>query len=416
MDLNEQVTALEVKLKGQIEAINNNLSEKNEGKVKDLKNELEATLNAYKGEVTKSDSEKQKQLDTLEIEFKKLKNEGASGNKAMILSTQGHLAKSFKDQEAEIKAWKEKGFVGASMSAISMKAAGDMTFATATTGQVVDNSYVPGIFGTVRRKERVRQVLAFGQMTGDNVPYVLQTGGEGGAANVNGGGQKPQTDKDIALKTAPARKIAHFIRTSEEIINDLPALSSFLTFQGLEDLYDKEDQQLLFGSGTGTPLQLEGLTVGSGLLTAADVGLTGISNAQEVDAIIAAAGALAASEYNMNAIMIHPTSLYKIISLKATDGDYLKRINFTADGRLVVLGIPVFVSTAVTAGSFIVMDSRAGMGYQREAPSVRFYDQDADNATKNLITIVIEERLALAKPYQNAVFFDTFSDVITAIS
>lgn len=416
MDQNEQIKALEVKLKGELDQINKNLEEKNEGKVKDLKNQLEGTLDAYKAEVAKQGGEMQKHLDTLEINIKKLRNEGASSSKAMVLSTQQLLSKSFKEQEAEIKSWKERGFKGSQMNAIELKAAGDMTFANSTTGVVVDRNYIPGIFGTVRRKERVRQVLSFGQMTGDAVPYVVQTGGEGGANNVDGGGQKPQTDKDIALKNAPARKIAHFIRTSEEIINDLPALSSFLTFQGLEDLYDKEDQQLLFGTGTGTPTQLEGLTVGSGTLTAADVTISGISNAQEVDAIIAAASALAANEYSMNVIMVHPTTMYNIVSLKASDGDYLKRINFTADGRLVILGIPVFVSTAVTAGSFIVMDSRAGMGYQRELPSVRFYDQDADNATKNLITIVIEERLALAKPYQNAVFFDTFADVKTAIS
>ena len=114
---------------------------------------------------------------------------------------------------------------------------------------------------------------------------------------------------------------------------------------------------------------------------------------------------------------MNPADVYGIKALKATDGDYLKRINFTADGRLIVDGIPVAVSTAMTAGSFMVGElSRAAIMYQREGLSARFYDQDQDNAILNLVTVVIEERIALAKPYQNAVFFDTFADVTTAIS
>lgn len=405
---------METSLKGQLADMEKNLAEKNEGRVKEIKGELENTLNAYKAEVEKVGGERQKQLDAIEIELKKYKSQGANAAEAMGKTAVQVLAEKFaKDEES----FKNRDNGNLKHKSFEMKAAATMTFGASTTGTVVDRQYIPGIFGTVRRRDRIRNLLNQGVMSGDAIEYVVQTGGEGGANNVDEGGSKPLTDKDIALKSAPARKIAHHIRVSDELLNDLNGLAAFLTFQGTEDVYDKEDQQLLFGTGSGTPTQLEGLTVGSGLLTAASTSLTGVSNPQKVDAVIAAMEALSANEYMADTIIMNPADVYGIQVLKGSDSDYLRRVNFTADGRLIIGGIPVAVSTAMTPGSFLAAElNRAAVMYQREGLSVRFFDQDQNNAILNLVTVVIEERVALAKPYQNAIFFDSFADVITAIS
>lgn len=413
-EVNEQLKNMEASLKGQLADMEKNLAEKNEGRVKEIKGELENTLNAYKAEVEKVGGERQKQLDAIEIELKKYKTQGASAAEAMGKTAVQVLAEKFAKDEESFKN-RENGNL--KHKSFEMKAAATMTFGASTTGTVVDRQYIPGIFGTVRRRDRIRNLLNQGVMSGDAIEYVVQTGGEGGANNVDEGGSKPLTDKDIALKTAPARKIAHHIRVSDELLNDLNGLAAFLTFQGTEDVYDKEDQQLLFGTGSGTPTQLEGLTVGSGLLTAANTSLTGVTNPQKVDAVIAAMEALSANEYMADTIIMNPADVYGIQVLKGSDSDYLRRVNFTTDGRLVIGGIPVAVSTAMSSGSFLAAElNRAAVMYQREGLSVRFFDQDQNNAILNLVTVVIEERVALAKPYQNAIFFDTFADVITAIS
>lgn len=413
-EVNEQLKNMETSLKGQLADMEKNLAEKNEGRVREIKGELENTLNAYKAEVEKVGGERQKQLDAIEIELKKYKTQGANAAEAMGKTAVQVLAEKFaKDEES----FKNRDNGNLKHKSFEMKAAATMTFGASTTGTVVDRQYIPGIFGTVRRRDRIRNLLNQGVMSGDAIEYVVQTGGEGGANNVDEGGSKPLTDKDIALKSAPARKIAHHIRVSDELLNDLNGLAAFLTFQGTEDVYDKEDQQLLFGTGSGTPTQLEGLTVGSGLLTAASTSLTGVSNPQKVDAVIAAMEALSANEYMADTIIMNPADVYGIQVLKGSDSDYLRRVNFTADGRLIIGGIPVAVSTAMTPGSFLAAElNRAAVMYQREGLSVRFFDQDQNNAILNLVTVVIEERVALAKPYQNAIFFDSFADVITAIS
>lgn len=416
MEVNEKLASMEATLKAQIAAIENNVGEKNEGRLKELKNELSQNLEAWKNEFTSQSEANQKQVDTLETEIKKLKSQGMSAKEAVNKTIADHLAAEFakKNESNDFKEQVLRG--GFKNSPFAVKAPGTMTFGNSTTGTVVDRTYIPGIFGDARRRQRIREFIPSGTMAGDAIQYVVQSGGEGGANNVDEGGSKPQTDKDITLKSAPARKIAHHIRVSEELLNDLQGLATFLTTQGSQDVYDKEDQQLLFGTGAGTPTQLEGLTVG-GALDVSSVSLTGVPNPQKVDAIIAGMQALASQEYVADTILINPADMYDIMILKGSDNDYLKRVNFTTDGRLVVAGIPVGVSTAVTAGNVLVAEmAKAAIMFQREGLSVRFYDQDQDNAILNLVTVVIEERIALAKPYQDAVFYDSFADVITAIS
>jgi hypothetical protein len=60
-------------------------------------------------------------------------------------------------------------------------------------------------------------------------------------------------------------------------------------------------------------------------------------------------------------------------------------------------------------------DSSAAQIAQREGISVRLYDQDQDNAVKNLVTVVVEERLAFPIYYPTAFYYDTFANTIAAI-
>jgi hypothetical protein len=71
-------------------------------------------------------------------------------------------------------------------------------------------------------------------------------------------------------------------------------------------------------------------------------------------------------------------------------------------------------STAL-ADKFIVGDRNYATIAVRAGISVRFYDQDQDNAIKNLVTVVIEERLALVVKRTDAFIYGDFSDARTAL-
>jgi hypothetical protein len=58
-------------------------------------------------------------------------------------------------------------------------------------------------------------------------------------------------------------------------------------------------------------------------------------------------------------------------------------------------GLRVLIQNQIAAGTFLVGDPRTTAIFDRAGTTVRVFEQDQDNAIKNLITVVIEKRLAL---------------------
>jgi len=59
--------------------------------------------------------------------------------------------------------------------------------------------------------------------------------------------------------------------------------------------------------------------------------------------------------------------------------------------------------------------SKARIG-QRDNVSVRFYDQNEDDAIKNMVTVVIEERLTVVTGRADYLVYGDFSDARTALT
>lgn len=406
---------LKGQIEGQVAELKKIVTETTAKVAEDSKANIEdqkAQIAALTAKMVANDEAKQKHLDELQGNFQKLKEEGAGAKAAqmnigqmIVKNLEGVRKEDFEHFKTSRRpfSWEQKD-------------AATMVFGTQTSGQVVDNAYVPGIFGTQRRNVRMRTLLPMGMTTGDKVPFVYQTGGEGAAAATLEGAGKTLFDKDIALKEAPVRKIAGYARISEELLNDLPAIQAFITNQGVEDLLDAEDTMILTGANDTAP-SFTGLTINALTSSAINANVT-TSNPNKWDAIIGGLSALAASNYSANAIVVNPVDYYSMLMSKATSGgEYHNGNILIAGGVIYIAGIPVSVSTAITAGSFLLGDfARGAQLFQRDGISVRFYDQDQDNAIKNLVTIVIEERLTLARYYPSSFFYDTYSDVITAIT
>jgi HK97 family phage major capsid protein len=59
------------------------------------------------------------------------------------------------------------------------------------------------------------------------------------------------------------------------------------------------------------------------------------------------------------------------------------------------MGVPVYESTAMTAGKFIVGDFSLGaLLLMREPPVVEFFEQDGTSVRENKVTVRVEERIA----------------------
>lgn len=380
------------------------------------KEQAEAALQSVK-EQLKALDEKSKEVADLKAKMEKMESDGAKNQKALddLIAkgkepqTPSPIFKSFKtllgeklaekkEALAKYKSGDAKGF------AIEMKDVGIFGSSTHLTGDYfVSPTIVPGVTQQPYEEVHMRDMLPVGQTNSNVVRFVRDNGGEGGPTTVAEGASKPQMDRDLEILDAPVRKIATHMRVPEEMIDDIPYLQSFLSQIGIEEVMSVEDDQILYGDGSGQ--NLKGLFHADNS-TLFNPGTSVVQDANEFDVIRAARKQIRNSKLGgpLRAV-VSPDDFFNMTSQKDTTNNYL----FLGGGNGIPLvntggsptginvgGVIIEEHTAVNSGDFLVFQTRSAQIFDRSGTTVRFYDQDQDNAIKNLITIVIEKRLALA--------------------
>ena len=283
------------------------------------------------------------------------------------------------------------------------KAVGNMTEAVNLTGDI-PRAYANQVYALPSRKIHVRSLLPVGTISQGLFTFPLETGGEGAPAAQTQGSTKAQVDFDITMTNAPAQVIAGYVKISRQMLDDVPAMTSFLQSRLLEKYLVAEDAQLL--SGNGTAPNLQGLTgVASAFSGAATV---------DVEQLVQAIAQVEASNYSATGILINPTDWANIINTKNTNSAYSLPGStvVTTDGQLSIAGIPVFKSTAIAADKFLVGDWAMGAQImQRDGISVQFSEFDGNNFVENMITVRVEARIAFPIYYAGAFVYGDFGNV-----
>lgn len=334
----------------------------------------------------------------------------AGGGNTSSTTFEGELTTEFQKNAAQFQTYKrdKKGFT------LEVKAVGDMgsTNLTGTSGTYfVKPDYIPGVSALPYEGYHVRDLLLKGSTGSDSVRYVRDMGGEGGPGMVAQGNTKPKMDRDLQIFDAPVKKIATYFRIPEEMIDDIDYLVSFLSQVGTDEVMFIEDGQILYGDGTGQ--NLSGFNT---LGTAFAAGTSIVESPNNFDVIGAAKKQLRKAKFTGSAFaLVSPTDYFDMKWAKDTTGNYLFQSNQGVT-PMMIDGITILEHTAVSDGSFFVFNNKAAACVDRKVISVRLYDQDQDNAIKNLVTMVIEKRLALPIYYPGAIIRGTFSTAKTDLT
>lgn len=359
----------------------------------EVKDELKKWADTYKG--------LKERQDELEKQAKRL-SKGEDEKK----SFKDHLVESIKKNHDRIKNVKSTGRVQ-----LDVKDAVTMTQDESLTGEVIAPTRVPGIFHDPDRQVHVRQFLQTATTDSNAIRYVCEDGYEDGTDVTGEGSTKPQSSLGLEAKTANVVKIATHMKVSDEMLEDVAGLAGYITTRGSTKYRLKEDEQLLYGTGQNN--QLEGLTV-----SATDWGAATINNPINnlYDVAVDGSANLAKKNYMPSGIMVHPTSWYDLITEKDDDGQYIVP-DLIRQGLAPaqLAGVPVIRNTAVSEGD-ILMANFAQMAtlFDRRGVSVRFFEQNEDDAINNLITVVIEGRLALPTYLPNAGIYSDLDTLITS--
>jgi len=245
--------------------------------------------------------------------------------------------------------------------------------------------------------------------------YVIRDGGgEGAPTAVTAGSAKPQSDRDWVKTVVPITKIAHYYKVPEEYLTDIVWMQDEITGVGVEELLSVEDSLMLTATGSST--QFAGLNQSfNSTAFAAPASLAlAVNLANNYDVLVAAWTQLRTLKSVATAVVLHPADYAAMILAKeASTGAYL----FGAPNQTIpnLFGAPIVPHTAVTSDKYFLGDfSKVRVGV-RAGLSVRIFDQDQDDAIKNLVTIVIEERITMAADRADRIIYGDFSSDAAAL-
>lgn len=279
---------------------------------------------------------------------------------------------------------------------------------TVGTGRSAATSLVPadrrpGIIAKPDRVLTVRDLIAPGTTTAGSIEFVQETGYTNNAAPVAETTAKPYSDLTFDMKTAPVRTIAHLFKISLQMLADGPGLVSYLDLRGTTGLKIKEENQLLFGSGTGQ--NIAGLVPQA---TAFDSALRKTGDTR-IDTLRHAILQVRRAEYRATGIVLHPDDLEALELTKDAGGNYI--IGNPIDGGLDrVWRLPIVDTTAMPAGQFLVGAlATAAQIFDRQQVTFEISTENADDFEKNMATARIEERLALAVYRPESLITGTFA-------
>ena len=300
-------------------------------------------------------------------------------------------------------------------SAAAFEIKADMTTGADFTGEVIPADRVPGYFFDPNRPQNMRQIIPNGSTQSDVVRFVKESGYSNGAAAANEGSTLSQTDFDMTASSVNVEKIGTYLRISEEMLNDTPQLTSYISNRVPAKLLEVEDDQILGGNGVA-PNLLGLYNSGTNFDTSASGAFyQSVDNANEFDVLVAAINQLALSNYKPNFILINPTDFHKILLLKDSQSRYLKDQVYQGL-QPSFMGVPVIMNNEVNADSYLVGDfSAACQLWIRENLSVSFHREDGTNIRDGFVTVRCQERLALATYLPLGIIDGLFSTGKTAL-
>lgn len=222
-------------------------------------------------------------------------------------------------------------------------------------------------------------------ISGNAVTYFVQGAYEGAPQVVKEGAKKPQNSTSFTPTTLALSKLAAYIKETDEIVDDAAFLASEVQNSLIYQLGSVED---------GFVIEAIGNTDGIGAVEYTDFA-DGI-----LEAILKVKND---SAYEASVVIVNPSDLYTLLTAKDKNGQYLGGGYFTgAYGNggynmpTSIWGKTVFASAKIPQGGAIVAAREAVKVYKKGGLAVKLYDQNEDDAIKNCVTLLAEERLAVA--------------------
>jgi len=261
----------------------------------------------------------------------------------------------------------------------------------ASGGKLIVSDYQPGILPLATKRLTVRDLIAPGTTTSNSITYMKETTFTNAAATVAEGAAKPEStlifDQVVDLVT----KIAHWLPVTEEMLEDVDQIQSYIDARLRIGIELTEEDQLLNGDGVAP--NLTGIMNRAGL--AANV-VRGTDTNE--DAIFKQMMAIFNASFVMpDAHAINPSNWTAIQLSKDASGQYRGGGPFASPVSPTLWGLPVAVTPSIVLGTSLTgAFGSASQIFDKGQLRVEASNSHQDFFIKNLVAIRAERRLALA--------------------
>jgi len=263
------------------------------------------------------------------------------------------------------------------------------------TNTIATLQTMPGIVAGAFRPLRLLDIIPRGVASSNQVHYTRELAFTNNAAEAAEGAQKAESVLTFESVDVPVRTIAHTIKVSKQILDDAPALQSYIDTRMRYGVDLRVESQIINGNGTSP--NISGL-LDSGNYTAATL----VTADNNFDLTNRMKYQVVSSDYMPDYFLMNPADWGEIERTKRSGSDaaYVgagNAVSYVNNGLIPVLwGLPVVVSASVPSGSVICMSTAATMYWSRQNTVVEIFDQNEDDVEKNLLTIRAETRGAFS--------------------
>ena len=264
---------------------------------------------------------------------------------------------------------------------------------------------IPGVVDRLFQQLTVADLIGSGQASTASLRYVIEGTATSGAAGVAEGGTKPESALGLTTADEPIKKIATILPVSEEMLEDAPAIQSYINGRLTLFVKIEEERQLLRGTSGGNEVQ--GILTGRGVPVYAG----GTAQGSKAEQLFKAMNGQRGSAFvEPDWIVMNPTDWQDIRLAKDTAGQYFGGGPFMgqygnngmvqASGQLgaadALWNKLVYVTSALGAGTALVGSRSSAQVWRRGGLSVEATNSHANYFQLNLVAIRAEERLGLA--------------------
>jgi HK97 family phage major capsid protein len=311
----------------------------------------------------------------------------------------------------DFQAWAARAASGGG-SKFNMDVKAVVTSDGASAGDLIVPQRREGIIAPGLRRLTIRDLLNVVPTSSNAIQYVRETGYTNNADVVaeNPTGLKPESNLTFEADQAAVTTIAHWIHASRQVLADIPTLRGYIDGRLRYGLKLKEESQLLKGSGVG--LNIEGLYTQARAY--ANPGVT-VQNETRIDRLRLALLQVELAEAWADGIVISPLD-WAAIELQKTDDNAYLFANPRGITTPALWGRNVVPTQAMAGGEFLVGAFGGGIAaelHDREDVNVMVATQDDRDFVKNMVKILMEERLALTVYRPEAFVKGTMTDLDT---